>query len=75
MKVETVIYLVETDASSNVSSIFSIKTLAQSISNSYNHIKEDLMLRLGVGFQNYVKDTKKISVFMILKAKDFYLGL
>ena len=43
---------------SNVSTLFSRKTLAQSISNSYNHIKGDLMLWLGVGFQNFVKDTK-----------------
>ena len=44
IKEQTVIYLVETDAFSNVSTIFSGKVLAWSISNSYNHIREEQML-------------------------------
>ena len=43
IKVKTVIYLVETDAFSNVSTIFSKKTLAQNILNLFNLIKEDQM--------------------------------
>ena len=43
MKVETAIYLVETDAFSSVLTIFLRKTLAWSISNSNNHIKEEQM--------------------------------
>ena len=34
----------ETDAFSNVLTLFSKKTLAQNISNSYSHIKEEQML-------------------------------
>ena len=59
---------------SNVLTIFSTKTLAQSVSNSYNHIKEEQMLWLDVGFQNFVNDIKLILVFMILKAKEYSLG-
>ena len=40
MKVKIVIYQKETDAFSNVITVFSRKVLACSISNSYNHIKE-----------------------------------
>ena len=40
----TVMYQMETDAFSKVLTIFSRKTLAWSFSNSYNHIREDLML-------------------------------
>ena len=43
-KVKTVIYLVEMDVFSNVLTIFSTKTSACNISNSYNHIKEEQML-------------------------------
>ena len=58
MKVKFVIHLVETDAFSNVLIIFSTKTLAWSISNSYNHIKEDQMLCLDVEYQNFAIDIK-----------------
>ena len=34
------------------------KTLAWIVSDSYNHIKEDLMLWLGVEFQIFVNDIK-----------------
>ena len=43
---------------SNVVTIFSEKTLAQNISNSYNHIKEDQMLWLDVEYRNFVNDIK-----------------
>ena len=43
-KVKTVVYVVEMDAFSNVLTIFSTKTSACNISNSYNHIKEEQML-------------------------------
>ena len=44
MRVTTVMYQMETDAFLSVSTIISKKILAWSISNSYNHIKEELML-------------------------------
>ena len=44
MMVKTFVYQLETDAFSKIITIFSRKTLAWSISNSYHQIKEDLML-------------------------------
>ena len=75
MKVKTVIYLVEADVLSKVITIFSRKTFAWSIWNSYNQIKKEQMLSLEVEYRNFVNDIKKILGFMILKGKDFFLGL
>jgi len=58
LRVTTALYLVETDVFSNALTLFSKKTLAWSISNSYNLIKEDQMLWLGVEYQNFAKDIK-----------------
>ena len=44
MTVETVLYEIETGVFSIVLTIFSRKTLARSIANSYNHIEEEQML-------------------------------
>ena len=58
MRVWTAIFLVEMVFCSSVLTIFSGKALACSISNSYNHIKEEQMLWLGVEYQKFVNDKK-----------------
>ena len=71
----TVIYKVEMVVFSTVITTFSRKTSAWSISNSYNRIKEEQMLWLDVGFQNFAKDTKEILGCKILKAKEYFPDL
>ena len=56
--VKIVIYRMETDAFSNVSTIFSTKILTKNISNSKNNIKEEQMLCLDVEYPNFVNDIK-----------------
>ena len=53
MRVKTVIYQMETDAFSKVSTIFSRKILAWSISNSYNLIEKEKMFCLVVEYQMF----------------------
>ena len=58
MRVKKFIYTVAMVVFSYVLTIFSKNTLAWSISSSQNHIKEGLMLWLGVDFQKFVIYTK-----------------
>ena len=62
----------EKDALSSVLTIISRKISACVISSSYNHIKEEQMLLLDVGFQHFANVTKQILEFSILKAKEYY---
>ena len=74
-KEKTVIYQVETDAFSNVIIPFSKKNLLKMVSNYHNHIREELMLRLVVEYQNFLKDINQMLRFLILKIKEYFLGL
>ena len=58
MSVKSVIYQMETESFSSVSTTFSRGILTWSISNSNNHIKEEKMLCLVVEHQNFVINKK-----------------
>ena len=63
------------DAFSNVSIMTSEKLLPKNILNSNNRIKEELKLCFPVENQKAVKDMKKVLEHLLLKAKEFFLGL
>ena len=58
MRVKTVIYQLEMVVFLSVKTIFSRKTLAWSIPNSNNHIIQEQMLWLDLGFQNFANHIK-----------------